>query len=253
MPAGWRGAWRLKFSAGAQAQVREHPIYPFSIVAGGVHSRAELENALKTDPVVAAHYADFNPAKFHVIKLNHAEYAYVSFRVGDNVYWTSHRVELRQGEALITDGENVGRARCGNRVSQTRRLPTYAHEPASSALNTPVRPRIETEAFTAGRPALSAFNHPGARSLQLADMTAPHGDGAVTVGGSPGGFNPMAAFAALPVTGCANGQKDVNGRCETPHTPPPTAPTPESATWVLLLAGGGMLAGAREVRRRLAA
>ena len=113
-------------------------------------ARQELSQAIKTDPVVAAQYANFDLAKAKLVKLQHDEYAYVSFRVGDGVYWTRHKVKLHEGETLITDGKHYGRTRCGNRVSKAARLPFYEHELSAETLDTPVKLAVETEAFSAG-------------------------------------------------------------------------------------------------------
>ncbi|HEV2416986.1 MAG TPA: hypothetical protein VGX94_04215 [Terriglobia bacterium] len=221
-------------------------IYPYSIVAGGIHNKAEFEEAMKTDPVAAAHYADFNASKFHLVKLQKPEYAYVSFRVGDNVYWTSHKVELRQGETLISDGKNLGRTRCGNRVCETPRLPTYDHEPSEKDLNTPSRGRVETEAFNAVAP-LSPDGPgviPGPGSL-----VPPSGGGSSTPTGGIGGVGPM---ISSPPAGCASNTKaDAQGDCITSRVSvPPPAQTPEDNTWVLLLSGGLVMAGYGWARRR---
>ncbi|MGH9351386.1 MAG: hypothetical protein ACRD18_14805 [Terriglobia bacterium] len=218
-------------------------IYPYSIVAGGVHNKAEFEEAMKTDPVAAAHYASFNASKFHLVKLQHPEYAYVSFRVGDNVYWTSHRVELRQGETLISDGENLGRTRCGNRVSQTPRLPTYDHEPSAKELNTATRPRVETEAFSAVAPII-----PDGTGV----APPPGGGSPLTPVANVGGVPPL--LPSLPAGCPSDTTTDAKGNCITSHIsiPPPIAPTPENNSWVLFLSGGLVLTGYGLVRRRSA-
>ncbi|MGH9343575.1 MAG: hypothetical protein ACRD19_07435, partial [Terriglobia bacterium] len=225
----------------------DRAIYPYSIVAGGVHNKAEFEEAMKTDPVAAAHYADFNASKFRLVKLQKAEYAYVSFRVGDNVYWTSHKVELRQGETLISDGEHVGRTRCGNRVSQTPRLPTYDHEPSTKDLNTPTRPRVETEAFSAVAPLIPGGTGaiPGPGSL-----TPPPGGGPPsTPTANVGGISPL--LPAVPAGCPSDTTTNAEGNCITSHVSvPPVAPTPENNSWVLFLSGGLVLAGYGLIRRR---
>jgi hypothetical protein len=41
-------------------QMENRPVYPYSVVPGGVRDVAELKWAAKHDPVVAAHYAGFD-------------------------------------------------------------------------------------------------------------------------------------------------------------------------------------------------
>lgn len=230
------------------AASQRRPIYPYSIVAGGVHSKAEFEEAMKNDPVAAAHYANFRASKFRLVKLQHPEYAYVSFRVGDNVYWTSHKVELRQGETLITDGERFGRTRCGNRVSQTPRLPTYNHEPTGKELNTPARPRVETEAFSADAPIgpgpiAMSLPMPG-HMVRPAGPPAPPPQTPSLLGGVP----PLISF---PPGGCPSDTTRSGDKCVSSHqsTPPPPSPTPENGTWVLFGTGSALLAGYELIRR----
>jgi len=95
------------------------PVYPYSVVAGGVEDVQELKWVAEHDPVVAAHYAGFNYARAQVVRLTLARTVYVSYRIGNKIYWTSHRITLRKGEKLITDGRMTARTRCANRVEET--------------------------------------------------------------------------------------------------------------------------------------
>jgi hypothetical protein len=136
----------------------EPVIYPYSVVPGGIHSVAELRQAMKTDPVVAAAYAKFNLPKFRIIKLRHDEYAYVSYRIGSDVYWTTRRLRICAGETLVTDGERLARTRCGNQLSQVPRVKTWSSEPPPAVLDTPAHsspPRAE--AFAAAAPDFATF------------------------------------------------------------------------------------------------
>lgn len=229
-------------------------VYPYSIVAGGVHNKQQFEEAMRTDPVAAAHYANFDAAKFHVVTLEHAEKAYVSFRVGDNVYWTSHKVLLRKGSELISDGSHLGRTRCGNRVSQTPRLPTYNHEPSARELNTPVVPTVATNAFHAATPVI-----PGLSRLITSTPNAPlfPGPGPVELAStSPPANTPFTGTPLYPAPpgACASNTGTINGRCTTVHGKPPhntpNAPTPEDSTWALFLTGAVLLGVVAAKRKR---
>lgn len=225
----------------------ERVIYPYSIIAGGVHNKAEFEQAMKTDPVAAAHYADFDASKFHMVKLQKAEYAYVSFRVGDNVYWTSHKVELRAGEELISDGVHTGRTRCGNRVSKTAQLPTYDHEPSAKDLNTPARPQVETEAFSAVAPL-----GPGGNGGAPGAVLPPVGPGPTPQGGGITGGGPLASSVPGGCRANTNGDTHTRDDCFTASVIVPPAQTPENTTWVLWLTGALALAGYALARRHSA-
>lgn len=65
---------------------RIRPVYRHSVVPGGVLSPEELEQAIVRDPVVAAHYASLNPLTMRVETVRDPFEAYVSYRVGKQVY-----------------------------------------------------------------------------------------------------------------------------------------------------------------------
>jgi hypothetical protein len=81
-------------------------IYPYSVVAGGVGTRAELERIIRSDKVVAAHYAAFAVDKAQPVTVAKPRAVHVSYRKGDQVYWTAKKVMLAQGETLLSDGQH---------------------------------------------------------------------------------------------------------------------------------------------------
>jgi hypothetical protein len=115
-------------------------IYPYSVIRGGAYSAGELREALDRDPVAARHYLVFHRSTVRTTASSFSEPVFLSYRVGDAVYWTSRPVRLPHGETLLTDGTNYARARCGNRISQTPRTPVNDTEPAPEALDTPPPP-----------------------------------------------------------------------------------------------------------------
>jgi len=134
----------LSFSAAlaadGKAPSREaRPVYPYSIVPGGVHDPKELERVFESDPVVASHYRDFDFRRARVIQLTQDRTVYVSYRIGGHVYWTTKRVLLRRGEKVITDGKTTLRTRCGNQVSDTARNEVSPNEPAIARLEQPIK------------------------------------------------------------------------------------------------------------------
>ncbi|MGH9584582.1 MAG: hypothetical protein ACRD4O_16795, partial [Bryobacteraceae bacterium] len=120
------------------AMVRSlRPDYPYSVIPGGAYSHAELRFADNHDPVVRKHYADFDVENVQLVTLASDRYEYASYRVKNRIYWTRKRLRLRKGEVLLTDGTHYARARCGNRLSNTRKGPTSDLQPPEAALNLP--------------------------------------------------------------------------------------------------------------------
>lgn len=107
------------------------PKYPYSVVPGGVYSLAELERAIRTDPVVRAHYSGFDAGKARLVTLKEDRYEYVSYRVKDEVFWTRRRLKIPKGELLLTDGSKFARTRCGNQVSERALAKTFMREPSA--------------------------------------------------------------------------------------------------------------------------
>jgi hypothetical protein len=110
-------------------------IYPYSIVPGGVASRADIVRRVTSDKVVAEHYASFDIKKAHTVAVEKPRAVHVSYRKGDKVYWTAKKVMLAQGETLLTDGTHDIRGRCGNRISDTAQLPVAMNEPSAEELD----------------------------------------------------------------------------------------------------------------------
>ena len=115
------------------------PVYPYSIVPGGVHDPKELERVFENDPVVAAHYRNFDFRRARILQLTEDRTVYVSYRIAGRVYWTTKRVLLRRGEKVITDGKMTLRTRCGNQVSDTARNEVSPNEPTVARLETPIK------------------------------------------------------------------------------------------------------------------
>lgn len=113
-------------------------VYPYSIVPGGLQGRAELVQAVMTDKVVAAHYAGFAVHKASLRSVGKPRAVYVSYRKGGQVYWTSKKMMLAEGETLLSDGQHELRARCGNRIADTPQLPVEVKGPSEQELDTPV-------------------------------------------------------------------------------------------------------------------
>src|SRR5580704_13226396 len=117
-------------------------VYPYSVIPGGANSSKELVAALRIDSVARGHYADFDAAAARIVRVAANRKAYVSYRKGDQIFWTRTQVNLRAGETLLSDGEHLARTRCGNRVSAVPRSPVSPEEPEETAGDAPVGPRF---------------------------------------------------------------------------------------------------------------
>ena len=116
------------------------PVYPYSIIPGGIRSVKELKNAIAQDPLVKAHYRGFDLANARIVRLNKDRAVHVSYRRGSGIYWTKKKITLFKGETLITDGKNASRMRCGNRISDPPVAPSSPEEPPPALFDEPVAP-----------------------------------------------------------------------------------------------------------------
>jgi hypothetical protein len=121
------------------------PLFPYSVIPGGVENEGELRRAIENDPVIATHYQRFNLARSRVIRVDHERAVYVSYRLDSHIYWTNRKLWLAKGESLITDGETTARTRCGNQISEVPVGPTSPVEPTVEALEKPEDPPLLTE------------------------------------------------------------------------------------------------------------
>ena len=113
-------------------------VYPYSVVDGGAHSVQELRSAIGRDPVVAKHYSNFKLDRASVIEAKADRHFHVSYRIGDEIFWTKKRLKVAKGERLITDGANFTRTRCANVLSEAPKGKTSPDEPTIEVLDTPV-------------------------------------------------------------------------------------------------------------------
>ncbi len=110
---------KLTFRAASQ-------IFPFSVIPGGVLDEHELAESMAKDTVVRAHYGDLQPERMWFTRTRQPISAYVSYRKGGDVHWTSHPVTIPANELVLTDGKHMVRARCGNRIEVKKPEPLPA-------------------------------------------------------------------------------------------------------------------------------
>jgi hypothetical protein len=189
----------------------QRPVYPYSVIPGGAVSSKELVSALHRDPVAAAHYSDFRAASARIMRLTNPRQVYVSYRLGDRVYWSSKKITLAAGETILTDGAHLARTRCGNRISEVPG-PTSPAEPPKEAMNRPVyRQPADGPADTF--PAAPLWRERTAPTLMA--LNGP-------VSSGPGGNNPF--LPPIPIGPCCSAPGGPSG--SSPKTPPPPSPPP---------------------------
>lgn len=187
----------------------QRKVFPYSVVPGGTVTREEAKARAAADPVVGKHYQGIQFDKLKPFRLTQPAQGYVSYRIGNRIFWTAKRLYLKPGEILLSDGANLIRGRCGNRVSLVAQLPQLAAgEPRETVMDLPSwdHPVFLAMAQEANRDGntLSVFSLPGYANAPSPTLDAKISDSAFTVappvvgaagpgmigGGLPGGLTP---------------------------------------------------------------
>ena len=216
-------------------QIENRPAYPYSVVSGGVRDVQELKWAAEHDPVVASHYAGFDYDHARVVRLVLARTAYISYRIGDKVYWTRHRVSLKKGETLITDGKITARSRCGNRVEEVPQQATSSLEPPAIKFEEPLLPSMGTAVTTLPIPFESALNRPGLPGLgpELPlSLVDPFENGVWVPINPPPIPTSVCGIGNKPTKVVAGGKKGKKNPCGVIG-----GEVPEPGTWLLIASG----------------
>ena len=100
-----------------KVDLSKRKVFPFSVVPGGTVTRDEVKTKVASDPVVREHYKGIQIDKLKPFRLTKPAQGYVSYRIGNRIFWTAQRLYLKPGEILLSDGLNMIRGRCGNRIS----------------------------------------------------------------------------------------------------------------------------------------
>ena len=243
----------------------ERPVYPYSVIPGGVQSVREFREALLRDPVAAVHYARFDISRSRVIELQAEKIAYVSYRIRDRIFWTTRKVRLLRGERIITDGVHSARARCGNRISEVPQPGRSPHEPLPEELENPLIFANRTVALTSG-PLGAELIPPAAGTPPAAETTwfvpPPFGfiAGAsappLPKGGAsaapPSGFVTRVSSPPVPRhhPGCPYPLPYPGAPCKPPQRPPSVVPEPGTLLLISTGAGVMLLRGKQQSRGR---
>jgi len=227
-------------------------VYRYSVVPGGVRDARELKWAAEHDPVVAAHYAGFDYDHARVVRLVLARTAYVSYRIGNKVYWTRHRVTLKKGETVLTDGKITARTRCANRVEEPPQVMMSSSEPPPMQFDEPMLPALG--------PAISNPAVPYQSSLLNRPAMPGLGPAAPLTLYQPFGSSTWVPIypPPLPIGVCSPKKKPGGGGGESGGKKGPKGPcgtgsgggeVPEPGTWLLM--AGGLAAMGWMIRHRL--
>jgi len=216
-------------------QLENRPVYPYSVVSGGVRDVGELKWAADHDPVVRAHYRGFDYDHARVVRLVLGRTVFVSYRIGNRIYWTRHRVTLKKGETVITDGKITARSRCGNRVQEAPQQATSSLEPPAFKFEEPIQPAIGTAVSSPPLPFESALLNrpelPGFGPAPPLGFVDPFGNGSWT------------PIAPPPLPGvCGVGKKHNGGSVPTKNGKGNPCENgggevPEPSTWLLVASG----------------
>lgn len=222
--------------APASAVTAPRRIYPYSIIPGGVADREQLASVIKTDKVVAEHYSSFAVGKAFALTVSKPRAVYVSYRKGDQVYWTARKLMLVEGEILLSDGRSEMRARCANRISDVPQFPVAPDEPAAEEFDSVLAIAMD--------PDDSGFNgtDPGAGGAMYGTRLAlagsqsqsdsnparvSRGSGAPAARAPFSGRTSNAATAGTPTVVAPSKGEGTGGGTPGPSTPPGTElPTP---------------------------
>ena len=225
--------------------VENRPVYPYSVVPGGVRNVRELKWAAEHDPVVAEHYAGFDYDHARVVRLTLARTVFVSYRIGKKVYWTRHRVSLKKGEELITDGRMTARTRCANRVEEVPQQAASESEPPVAKFEEPILPSLGTAVAQPPVPFESSLNRP-APALGPAppvSMYDPFTVGTVTPMFPPALPSVCGITPKKPGTSVGGDPVEVSGHSKKKTVNPcgngggGATEVPEPGTWLLMASG----------------
>ena len=221
----------------------DRAVYPYSVVPGGVEDAKELKWVAEHDPIVAAHYAGFDYDHARVVRLTLARTAYVSYRIGNRVYWTHRRVTLHKGEKVITDGRMTARTRCANRVEEVPQQASSPAEPPVEKFDQPVQTGVGTAMASPPAPFQSALldrpGVPGFGPVGPLSLYDPFVGGSWTPISSPplpqGLCGPTKKNGKVEAGCCPGGEVEVNKKNGSPCGS--AGVVPEPGTWVLFASG----------------
>jgi len=183
------------------------PVYRYSVLPGGAYGVAELKRKLTSDATAARHYQPFQLERVRSVGASFASPVYVSYRKGNQIYWTRNPIRIAAGETLLTDGVLFARARCGNRISMTPEVPVAHVDPPPEIIDFPqyyefppvALPETPGLTETTNPPDTVASSPPGSppEGLLIVPPILP----SVASKHTPGGGTPSSPGPPVPVNG----------------------------------------------------
>ncbi|MGA8493367.1 MAG: PEP-CTERM sorting domain-containing protein [Terriglobales bacterium] len=218
--------------------VQRRVVYPYSVIPGGVQTPDDLREVSDHDRIVGSHYAGFDFRNARIVELDQPRLVYLSYRMGDSIYWTAKRISLHKGEKLITDGKMTARFRCANRISETAQPVVSPVEPPAAKFEEPFDGSVGQIPFPGD------FNATGpAREYAGLGAAGPptlisSGTAPFPGGGLPPIFPPPIPTGSCPPLDIKDELAAGSGKSNPcPHHKPPPPPVPEPATMLLVSSG----------------
>ena len=184
-----------------QADLSKRQVFPFSVVPGGTITKEEVKAKVAADPTVREHYKGIDFDKLKPFRLTRPAMGYVSYRIGNKIFWTSQRLYLKPGEILLSDGISMLRGRCGNRVSLIPMGPVRKGEPSQAVLDLPSWDSPVFQAMVREANSLDGglpFSLPGDMPQTIASIQRDLPDSYFPVAPPPGLTGPGAIGGGLP-------------------------------------------------------
>jgi hypothetical protein len=207
----------------SDARTVARPVYRYSVLPGGAYGVAELKRKLTWDATAARHYQPFQLERVRSVGANFASPVYVSYRKGNQIYWTRNPIRIAAG--------------CGNRISMTPEVPVAHVDPPPEIIDVPqyyefppvALPETPGLTGTINPPATVASSPPGSPPGGL--LIVPPILPSVASKHTPGGGIPGSPGPPVPVNGGPGNPGTpgpppgpVNGGPGSPGSPGPPSP-----------------------------
>lgn len=92
------------------------PHYNLAVIKDGLTSIEDFKRHVQDDAILYSRFANFDWASARIIQLP-AMRVFVSFRRGNQIFWTKGLRTVESGAWAITDGHTTVLMRCGNEIS----------------------------------------------------------------------------------------------------------------------------------------